>query len=193
LLLVVSWTLSFLTPACRLTGSISSANANPGFQVFQVGAPGRMSRSPVTLQAHNQALAEAAAVFAHGRDDESFLHISGHSMRRTAVRLFEARNVRVDPHVAVAHGNLAFSLFHMSECTTTPRVPNESARRPDAGTPEGRFKRVPHSVGMKFTRHKSVEVYMHCASQPSIRMLTTVANAVFTAAAPSWVEGGSEA
>ena len=108
LLLVACWTLSFLTPACRLTGIISSANANPGFHVFQVGAPCRVSRSPVTLQAHNQALAEAAAVFAHGRDDESFLHIAGHSMRLTTVRLFEARKVRVDPHVAVAHGTLAF-------------------------------------------------------------------------------------
>ena len=82
---------------------------------FPGGAPGRVTQIPVTIQAHNQALAKAARAFADERNDETLLHISGHSMGRTAVHLFESN-------------------------------------------------KVPYSVGMQFTGHKSVEVYMKYAS-----------------------------
>jgi integrase len=111
---------------------------------FLGGAPGRVLQTPVTIQAHNQALSKAARVFAEERNDEALLHISGHSMRRTAVHLFEAN-------------------------------------------------KVPYSVGMQFTGHKSVEVYMQYASQPSIRILTEVARKVFTTASPNWLEDNAGA
>lgn len=108
-----------------------------GLPCFPGGAPGRVSDVPITIQAHNQALSKAAAAFANEREDEALHHLSGHSMRRTAVHLFES-------------------------------------------------KKIPYSVGMKFTGHKSVEVYMRYANQPSIRTLTAVARDVFTSATPSW-------
>ncbi len=67
--------------------------AGSSLPCFGGGAPGRPSRAPVTIQAYNRALAKASAVFAADRGDPLLADISGHSMRRTAVHLFEAKGV----------------------------------------------------------------------------------------------------
>ena len=101
---------------------------------FPGGGLGRVSQTPVTLQAHNDASRKAASVFAKDMQEPAFLGLSGNSMRRTAVHLFESA-------------------------------------------------KVAPSVGMHFTGHESVEVYMRYASQPSMRQLEQVSTACFGAAA----------
>jgi hypothetical protein len=101
------------------------------------GSPERQTRrtsnehgKPLSLQAHNQALTKAKLVFAVERANPSLLLISGRSMRRTAVHLFESKGIAP-------------------------------------------------SFGMKFTGHKSVEVYMQYATLPSMRDLHKVAETAF--------------
>jgi len=101
---------------------------------FPGGGLGRVSQTPVTLQAHNDALRKAASVCAKDMQEPAFLGHSGDSMRRTAVHFFESANAAP-------------------------------------------------SVGMHFTGHESVEVYMRYASQPSMRQLEQVSTACFGAAA----------
>ena len=48
---------------------------------------------PITIQAHNYCLGNARKVFARERGDDTLLLLSGHSMRRTAVHLFEKYRV----------------------------------------------------------------------------------------------------
>ncbi len=58
--------------------------------------PGRPQRGfvgPLTLQAHNCAVRTARVVFAADPGIMEMTHLSGHTMRRTAVHLFEAHRV----------------------------------------------------------------------------------------------------
>jgi hypothetical protein len=102
---------------------------------FEGGAPGRPSKAPMTIQAHNRAISRAAKVFAAESAEPLMKFLSGHSMRRTAVHLFEAA-------------------------------------------------KYPPSMGMAFTGHKSLEVYMRYATRPSVRALRKMANDIFGGCVP---------
>jgi integrase len=55
--------------------------------------PGAAGSEPITIQAHNLAIRHARVQFAIERGDDSLNRISGNSMRRTAVHLFERAKV----------------------------------------------------------------------------------------------------
>ena len=92
--------------------------------------PGCDPKTPVTIQAHGQALHKACINFAEFCKDDAMLLLSGHSMRRTAVHLFEEQGIAP-------------------------------------------------SMGMAFTGHKSVSVYLRYANRPSPRSLQKVSRVVF--------------